>query len=180
MIPLPEIASELAREMAFRRATYPRLVTKMQLTTEQEQAGYALCAAWQADCARYAAHLSQQPITTPIAPVALQNGFTWHDRRNGITRELEQRARLYPKWIDALRLDATEAARRIARLSAMADLYDEGFDWHDSFGTRPPFGRMDEIHLPDPIREARHQWFAHVHHVLATRHGTPQQEQLAL
>lgn len=181
MIPFPEIAAELAREMASRRATYPRLITKIQMTGEQEQAGYALCAAWQADCARYAVHLSQRPITTPIVPVALQNGFTWHDRRVGIARELDQRARLYPKWIDAMRLDPAEAARRTARLSAMADLYDEGYDWHDSFGTRPPFGFR--FYAQDHTRaekEAITQWWLHVHTTLAARQDTPLQVQLAV
>lgn len=181
MIPLPEIASELAREMASRRATYPRLVTKLQMTAAQEQAAYALCAAWQADCARYTAHLSQTPPFVPLQPIQRQNGFTWHERRFGITRELEQRARLYPKWIAALRLDPAQAARQIERLTAMATLYDEGHDWHDSFGQRPPFGRRfcASDHTPAE-REALTQWWRHVHQVHTTRYGAPHQEQLAL
>jgi hypothetical protein len=174
MIPIAEIAAELAREAAFRRAAYPRMVERLQMSRDQEQAGYALCAAWAADCTRYGAYLSSTPPLAPFAPVARSGGFTWHERRAGIARELDQRARLYPAWVAAGRLDAAEATLRNARLSAMAGLYDDGHDWHDSFGTRPPFGRMDEIHLPEPMREARQQWFAHVHHVLAMRHGTPQ------
>ncbi|KUR80942.1 hypothetical protein [Novosphingobium sp. FSW06-99] len=181
MIPHPEIAAELARELAARRAAYPRQVERLQMTQAQADTELALCAAWGADHARYAAVLTATPPIAPIAPVALSGGFTWAQRRGALRQELDRRAQHYPRWIAQGKLDQAEATRRVTRLSAMADLYDEGHDWHDSFGTRPPFG--PRFYAPDhtaPEAEALRQWWTHVHQTLATRHGSPIQEQLAL
>lgn len=181
MIPPQEIAAELAREGAARRAAYPGMIERLRMTADQADYEMALCAVWQADLARYAPWLTDTLLRIPIAPVLRSGGFSWHDRRNGITRELDRRARLYPQWIAGGSLDAAEAAKRTARLSAMADLYDEGFDWHDSFGNRPPFGaRMTAGDHSPAETEATAQWWHHVHQTLATRHGAPLQEQLAL
>lgn len=181
MIPPHDIAQELTREMAARRATYPRMVERMRMTAEQMATEFALCSAWQADCARYGTWLASATPRAPIAPVALSGGFSWAQRRSGLQRELDQRARLYPGWIAKGQLDPAAAAQRMARLAAMADLYDEGWDWHDTFGNRPPFGaRMTaQDHTPAEA-EAIRQWWHHAHRAIATRYGAPVQEQLAL
>ncbi|WP_226019741.1 hypothetical protein [Novosphingobium sp. FKTRR1] len=180
MIALPEIAAEIAREAAARRATYPAMIARLKMTEQQAAAEYALCAAWSSDLARYADWMNRAAPRAPIVPVARQHGFIWADRRHGITRELDRRARLYPRWIAAGQLDQAEADQRTARLSALADIYDDGFDWHDSFGTRPPFGRRfarDDDHTPAEA-EAIRQWWTHVHATLSARYGTSQQEAL--
>lgn len=176
------IAAEIAREAQARRAAYPGMIARLKMTEQQAVAEIALCAAWAADVARWGDWLAQVPPRAPIAPVARQNGFSWADRRQGLARELDRRARLYPRWIAAGQLDQADADHRTACLATLAAVYDEGLDWHDSFGTRPPFGRRfarEQEHTPAEV-EAIRQWWHHVHATLAARYGTPQQEALAL
>lgn len=180
MITQPEIAQELARELAARRATYPAMVERMRMTSAAAEREISMAQAWQEDCARYAPWFTGG---APISPQRLTRNFTWADRRRAIADELARRARLYPRWIAGGDLDQAEADQRNQRLAAMAHLYDIGFDYHDSFGTRPPFGpRMTAQDHTEAEAEAEaiRQWHAHVHQVLYTSTDQTQQKELAL
>lgn len=176
-IPHVDIATELHREAASRRRAYPGMIERLRLTQAQADVEQLLVATWLQDLERYAAYAAL-PDPRPAPPLMERvNGFTWADRRAGVQRELDRRSRLYPKWIAAGDLDAAEAATRTARLTALLDFYDEGWDWHDSFGRRFDLRPIDPT--PDQA-ETNRQWLAHIHNTLSRRHGTPQQEALAL
>lgn len=175
-----DVLAEIEREAASRLRAYPALIDKLRLTAEAAALDQRLCEAWAADMRRWRDWSATVPLRAMPAQAHML-GFTWADRRAGIARELDRRARLYPKWISAAQLNVDEARRRTDRLSALADLYDEGWDWHDTFGQRPPFGRGMSREPSSPAEaECRQQWHAHVTHVLAARAGGHQQEQLAL
>jgi hypothetical protein len=176
------IAAELTREGKARRRTYPGMIEQGRMTPEQAEHGYQLAAAWLEDVQRFTAYLALPAPRGHAMPAEQRTlGFTWAERRAGIDRELGQRHRLYPRWIEAARLDAAEAQRRIDCLMVMAEIYDDGLDWHDSFGTRPIFPLLTANHVQEPAqREALAQWLAHVHHVLTARSGEQNQQELAL
>lgn len=176
------IAAELFRENQARHRTYPAMIEQGRMTAEQAEAGYQMALAWLEDVQRLTAYLAL-PAPRPHAMPAEQRtlGLTWAERRAALDRELGQRARLYPRWIAAARLDPAEAQRRIDCLTAMAEIYDDGLDWHDSFGTRPIFPLLTANDVQEPAqREALAQWLAHVHHVLTARSGEQNQQELAL
>lgn len=175
------IAAELAREAEARRRTYPAMIEQGRMTAEDAERGHAVCAAWADDIARVIAFWAA-PFPRGAMPCQPRTrGFTWAERRSALDRELQQRARLYPRWIAQARLDAGEAQQRTQRLAAMADLYDEGLDWHDSFGTRPLFHLLTAPTIEDEDqREALAQWRTHCNHVWSSRDGQQSQKELAL
>lgn len=120
------IRAELERELAARRATYPRLVAKGAMDAREAEHQTALAQAWLEDCERF--HTAEangvHPLTLPRVST-----LTWRQRRAGILRELAHRARIYPRWIAKGNLDRAEADRRNAALEAMLDLYEWGNDW---------------------------------------------------
>lgn len=172
-----ECAEELAREAAARRAAYPALIEKLRMTESGAAIEHALVATWRIDLARYVDFLALPFPRSAPAQLERSAGFTWADRRGGLQRELDRRARLYPKWIAAGQLDQVEADRRVARLSVMLEIYDNGWDWHDSFGRRP---NLSIVHPDAATRETNASWLSHYQSVMAHRHGTPAQEALAL
>lgn len=177
-----DVAAELTREAAARRRAYPGMIEQGRMTAEDAEAGYRIAAAWLEDLARFVGYL-QIPAPRPHAmPFQYRTqGFTWAERRAAIAREQDQRARFFPRSIASARLDAAEAQRRNDRLAVMAEIYDDGLDWHDSFGTRPIFPLITANQVKDPAqREALEQWLAHVHHTLAARAGETDQQELAL
>lgn len=186
-----DVLAEIEREAASRLRAHPAMVDKMRMTAEAATREQRLCEAWAADVrrwrdwtagapARWQAYMAGQQV--PRCPAQVHTlGFTWHDRRDGIARELERRARYYPRWIAAGQLDSAEAARRNDRLAVLAEIYDDGWDWHDTFGLHPTLGRTMGSEPTTPAEaECRAQWHAHVLHVLTARAGGHQQEQLAL
>lgn len=172
-----DILAEIQREAASRRAAYPRLIERLRLTESQALAEQQLCHAWAADVTRREAYLAN-PYPRPAPPLEVRvHGFTWAERRGGVQRELDRRARLYPKWIAAGELDQGEADTRTARLTALLDIYDDGWDWHDSFGRRFDLRAQE----PDADQaEANRQWWAHFHETMARRNGAAAQESFAL
>lgn len=180
------IAAELQREAQARRRTYPGMLEQGRMTPEQAEAGYQMAAAWLHDLCRFDAYLAlpaPRPHAMPAEARTPEHlgAFTWAERRAALDRELGQRHRLYPRWVEAARLDPAEAQRRINCLTVMAEIYDDGLDWHDSFGTRPIFPLLTANHVQEPAqREALAQWLAHVHHVLTARSGEQNQQELAL
>lgn len=176
------IAAELVRETMARCRTYPSMANQGRMTAEQVKVGLQMAEAWQEDLHRFTSYLAlpaPRPHAMPAEARTL--GFVWAERRAAIERELAQRRRLYPRWIEAARLDPAEAQQRIDCLMVMAEIYDDGLDWHDSFGTRPIFALMRATRIEDPAqREAIDQWRAHVHQVLTARSGEQNQQELAL
>ena len=177
-----DIAAELSREAAARQRAYPAMIEQGRMTTEGAELGHAMVRALLEDLQRFTSYLAlPAPRPHPMPHQLRTEGFTWAERRAGIAREQDQRARLYPRWIASARLDQAEAQRRNDRLAVMAEIYDDGLDWHDSFGTRPIFPLITANHVDDPAqRQALEQWLAHVHHVLAARAGQQDQQELAL
>ncbi len=179
-ITIDQVLAEIEREAQWRARAYPAMIQKMRLTAEAAALEQRLCEAWAADVRRYRTWAATPPVP-PHQPQARVLGFTWADRRQGLARELDRRARLYPKWIAAGRLDPAAAHLQTDRLTVLADIYDDGWDWHDTFGRRPPFGKgMSQEPADEADAECRHQWAAHVHHVHTARAGGQPQEQLAL
>jgi len=174
------VAAELFREGQSRHRTYPAMIEQGRMTPEQAEQGYQMAHAWLEDCSRLTSYLAlpaPRPHAMPHQHRTLN--FTWAERRAAIDRELAQRRRLYPRWIEAARLDAAQAQHRLDCLTVMAEIYDDGLDWHDSFGTRPIFPLITANHVQEPaMREALAQWLAHVHHVLTARSGAQDQQEL--
>ena len=178
----PALAAELEREAAARSRAYPAMIEQGRMTEDDAQQGRHMVAAWAEDLARLMAYLAlpaPRPHAMPHQPRT--RGFTWAERRAALDREFAQRARLYPRWIASARLDPAEAQRRIDCLTVLAELYDDGLDWHDSFGTRPIFTLVTATRIDDPAQaEAIDQWLSHVHHTLTARSGADHQQELAL
>ena len=136
------IAAELLREQASRRSVYKRAVDKGTMDPREADWQHQLAAAWIADCARFAQALAPIAQGRPmIDPRTLDAGHTisWQDRRNGILRELDQRARLYPRWIDKGNLDPNQAAHQVRCLEAMLTLYEDGLDFPGTLADFAPY-----------------------------------------
>jgi len=134
-LPFAAIAAELAREAQSRAATYPGMIAKGNLTRHEADYQIALISAMQQDCARFA-----QFETIGAAQVApASHGFTWHERRAALMRELDYRRRLYPGWIAKGNMTQAEADTRCSRLLAMLYHYDLGYDWQAANGIAPNF-----------------------------------------
>ena len=178
MIPTPtEIEHELHREIAARAATYPRMIEQARMTSAQAAEEQRLAQAWLLDWQRRAAWLAL-PIPRPLPQQQTHTlGFSWHDRITGVQRELDRRTRLYPGWIAKGQLREDEAARRTARLKALHQLYEEGWDWYDSFGRRPDF--RTEPQTPE-IRETNRVWLDYVIETMERRAGVAPQQELVL
>lgn len=163
---------ELRRELAARRRTYPDWITRGRMTQAEADHQLALFEAIAADVERYARFVS----TRQLAPPA--HKFSWHLRREALRREADLRARIFPEWIAKGRLDQAEADRRTAALAAVADLFDDGFDWHASNGLRV---LLDVTPTNAAQAEAQGQWWAHYTTVMQARGlMAPAQEALAL
>lgn len=164
---------ELRREAAARRRTYPDWIARGRMTQAEADYQLAILDAIAADVTRRARWAG---TGTRLPPA--EHSFTWHQRREAIAREMDQRTRLYPDWIAKGRLDQAEAARRIECLRAVADLFDDGHDWHARNGLRIFLG-----HDPATAAEAEAQaeFWQHYTTVMQARGlMPPAQEALAL
>lgn len=170
--------AELLREAASRARAYPGQVAKGNMTAEVSDYEQRLVPAWLEDVARWKAHFAGGLPAAPLPAQPLTQGFTWDERRRGLARELDRRARLYPRWIERGDMDRASADRQVRRLTAVLDLYDEGWDWHAPNGARPNFGGADRT--PEQ-HEARTAWLDHSRHVLIARNGgaAAQQKEMA-
>lgn len=170
---------ELRREVAARRRTYPDWITRGRITQAEADHQTALFEALIDDVGRYALFVAHNAAFKgkPIQPPT--HSFTWHQRRSAIARELDQRARLYPQWVEKGRMQQSDATRRTDCLAAIADLFDDGFDWHAHNGLR---GTYLNVNPTTPAEEqAQADWWAHYTTVMQARgHMAPAQEQLAL
>ncbi len=157
---IADALEELRRERAARARTYPNQIQLGRMTQPEADHQLALIDAIADDVTRYGRF-----IATRRQEKAGHN-FTWHQRRAAIARELDQRARLYPDWIVKGKLDQAEADRAVARLSAVADLFDDGWDWHARNGLRILLGAT-----PTNAAEAQAQdeWRTHYRTVMQSR-----------
>lgn len=168
-----DVLDELRRERDARRRTYPGMVQLGRMQQAEADHQLAIVDALIDDVTRYARWAGTgQPLP------AATHKFNWHQRRAAIARELDYRARIYPRWIETGRIDAADAARNTERLTALAEIFDDGFDWHARNGLRI-------FHGYDPQTEAEHeaqqQWFTHFTTVMQARGlMPPAQEALAL
>lgn len=145
------IQTELARELAQRRATYRDWIGKGRMTQEEADWQLSVIAAIAEDAARFEAAMAPiaqgRPMQNPL-DVLRNHKFTWQERRQALLRELDYRQRLYPEWIRKGRLTHPDAAKQCDALRAMLALYEDGLDWQASNGARPP----------SSDRQARIEW----------------------
>ena len=147
------VQAELAREAAARARTYPGQIAKGRMTQQQAEWQQGVIAAIQQDLAAVIA------VAVPQLP---ERAYSWTDKRAALLRELDQRARFYPGWIDKGRLAQADADRQTAALTAMLALYDDGLTWQPAPGST--------------TEQARQQWRA----ISAELAPTTPQKELAL
>ena len=146
---LAVVRAELLRESQSRARTYPDMVATGRMMQAEADYQRAIIAAMITDMDRIAA-------CPPYSPPA--HRFTWAERRAALRRELDYRARLYPKWISSGRITQTYATTQTAALAAALKLYDEGWDWEPANGICPRWGTV----IATPEQEAsRTEWRAH-------------------
>lgn len=180
------VLAECKRELAQRRTFYPRRVEQARMTQEEADAQLALAAAWHEDVSRIiafeeaAAAAWKTFLENPAVPRITElsdpgHGLSWQQRRTGLARELDLRRRIYPRRIEQAQMTKCIATRQLAALEALADRYDDGFDWRASNGVRPQFGR---IATGPEILQARREWDEHRERVDTRRTPAQQQELL--
>lgn len=143
---------ELRRERAARLRTYPSQIDRGRMTQADADHQIALLDAVAESVTRWGHFLvrrERQPSESP---------YSWHQRRSAIARELEQRARLYPEWIALGKLAQSDADKATRRLAAIADLYDDGWDWHARNGLRILF---DVTPANAAEAQAQAEWWDH-------------------
>ncbi|OYX62713.1 MAG: hypothetical protein B7Y88_13750 [Sphingomonadales bacterium 32-64-17] len=131
-VSLVTIEREVKREFGHRRKLYAYKVDRGSMLAEVADRELALASAWGEDLARMIAALDQ-----PGAPAPAGHGFSWHERRGAVLRELDLRDRLYPKWIADGRVIERDAAHQVACLQCLLELYEDGFDFTGFNGARP-------------------------------------------
>lgn len=124
-----QIMAELAREAQARRRFYPRQVENLRMTQAEADHQLAMVDAWRED-------LQRMGSTPPMPDPQPKHGFTWNARRQALAREIDLRARVYPRHVAEGKLTAADATHRQHCLMALAATYDDGFDW---FGSRVEF-----------------------------------------
>lgn len=187
-ITIEALMAELRRELAQRRRFYPQRVREGRMTQAEADHQTAAAAAWLADMERREefhtrAHAawerykdtqgSEGPWVTTIAPAA--HGLSWQARRAALTRELDLRARVYPRRVAEGAMTQATANHQRACLEALADIYDDGFDWRASNGEAPHHG---SIRTTPEIDQARREWLTHWQTVEARRQPATQEAML--
>ncbi len=165
------VLAECARELGQRRDFYPRRVAEARMTQDEADHQLAIARAWHQDAQRIAAH-----DYTPAALAPATHGISWAARREGIRRELDLRARVFPARVAEGRMTQTEADHRRDCLAALAARYDDGLDWIASNGAKPRFAMVHDI--PEQVDQARREWHAHWQAVTASRQPQPEQKEL--
>lgn len=126
-----QITAEIDRELAQRRQVYPSRVARSLMTAAEAAWQVAMAEAWREDADRFR-QLDDRPLDGTPRPhwsaIPRAHTFTWRDRRTALLRELEYRARLYPRWISESRLAQGEADRRTLRLTVLLECYERGWD----------------------------------------------------
>jgi len=144
-LPLAAVRREVERELAERLRLYPQRIGAGRMTPEDADRGTAIARAWLEDCERIH-HVRQG------TPRARQHNVAWAVRRQALVRELELRARSYPRMVADGRLHQADADARTNALTALRRIYEDGFDWTASNGARPAF------YGGEPSTIARGEW----------------------
>ena len=160
-----QLRAELQREADYRRRTYPQMIAKGNMTQAEADWQQAIIAAIAQDLE---AVIARADHGTRLHP------FTWHEKRAALTRELAQRARLYPGWIAKGNMTAEAGHHQRDCLAAMLAIYGEGWGWRAANGVPPGFGEVD----PTPQQIASQAEWHETSIALAAQSG--QQETLAL
>lgn len=119
--------AEVDRELAYRNRAYPDRVASGRMTTADADYQRAILAAIGADVDRMA-------HSGPDAPPAVHR-YSWNERRQALSREIDMRERFYPEWVASGRLTQPVADRQLLCIRAVLWRYDCGFDWRPSNGT---------------------------------------------
>ncbi|WP_404480012.1 hypothetical protein [Novosphingobium sp. BL-52-GroH] len=175
-----DLRAELLREIAHRQNTFPRLVSKGQLTQADADRQLDLFGALLEDVRRFQA--SREPVDQgkpAINPLQVErrakstlHAYTWSERRAAITRELSYREQIYPRWISKGQLTQADADRQVRRLKCLRAIYELGLDWKPSNGVRPHFSAIE----PTPQeQDSRDEWQA-IEADIAAREGVAQEE----
>lgn len=186
MIELPQIRAEIERELKQRKSFYPDQVIALKMDQASADHQIACAAAWLEDLDRIAAFeaaaaaaweaFKQDPsdktVITTMPPA--QHKVSWKDRRAALERELRLRRHHYAKRVESLQMTQDQADHRIACLQALADRYDDGFDWIASNGARPRFAVTHPV--ADDVTQARREWDQHRQAVEARRNPAKQGE----
>jgi hypothetical protein len=109
-ITIDQVLAEIEREAQSRARAYPAMIAEAAPDRRSRRAGTAPVPSLggrRAPLSRLGSHAALRPHQ----PQARVLGFT-ADRRQGLARELDRRARLYPKWIAAGTLDPAAATSR--------------------------------------------------------------------
>ena len=112
------IAAELAREAALRQRFYARRVDEGAMRQDHADRELALVAAWQEDLRRMNDPAYNSAGCGEGAPPA--HVLPWGVRRAGLSRELAQRERIYPRALEEGKLTGDQAAHRLDCLRALA------------------------------------------------------------
>lgn len=170
-ISLAMIAAELLREETQRKRFYPGRVETARMTKADMQHELAAIAALRQDVARLEASWF---TPNPLKPAT--HGISWNDRRHAIGRELNFRRHVYPRQVEEAKLTQHDADHRLACLTALAAIFDDGFDWRASNGATPQFHLVETDRAID---QARREWGEHTERV-AAQGSTEKQKELQL
>jgi len=116
--------AEIDRELAYRNRAYPDRVVGGRMTQADAEYQRAIFAAIGADVDRMA-HVG--PDAKPTV-----HRYSWNERRQALSREIDMRERFYPEWVENGRLTQPVADRQLACIRAILWRYDCGFDWRPS------------------------------------------------
>lgn len=178
------VRAECARELAQRRRFYQRRVNEGRMMAEESEHELACAEAWLADVDRIIAFEAASAAAwerfkaNPAEPHVLylpapSHAVTWRDRRAAIGRELQLRARVYPRRVEEGAMTRAAADHQRACLEALAERYDDGLDWTASNGERPQWASTAPT---EETRAARREWDQHRQAVEARRQPAKQGE----
>lgn len=136
------LATELARELAYRRKTYTDRVNGGRMTQAEADYQLAIFTAIGADIDRMQ-HIGPAPLPPPT------HGYGWAERRKALQRELDLRDRYYPQWINSGRITREAATRQRTAMAAILWRYDAGFDWQPQSEARRTEERREIWGYPD-------------------------------
>lgn len=179
-----QVRAECARELAQRRRFYDRRINEGRMTAEEAAHERTCAEAWLADVDRIIAFEAASAAAwerfkaNPAEPHVLHlpppsHPVSWRDRRAALARELSLRARVYPRRIEEGAMTRAAADHQRACLAALADRYDDGFDWTASNGERPQWASTAPT---EETRAARREWDQHRQAVEARRQPATQGE----
>ena len=173
------LAAEIDREISARLGTYPARVESGRMTQAEMDWQLQLARAWREDVDRMEA--ARRPLSEGRPAVALANipaahhDIAWRPRRAALLREIEQRQRFYPEWIDKGRMTDAQAKARLEAAECLLALYEQGLDWRPANGTPPAW---QELH-PTPEQQATRDEIYALAAEVGARAIPPQQEMFA-